>query len=361
MEHRVQQAPLIIRFVPAGLRRVLKRALLTPFMRWYTHHELPRFGHLLHWYGMNDQPNWADAPTVEVRERIHGYRMKLDLSDFFQRINYFCGCYHELDVLSAISAVLRPGDEFIDGGANIGLLTLHAAGIVGPKGVVHAVEPNPVVFERLTWHVERNDLSQVRTHRTGLSDESASLHVRLPGFDNQAAATLGPIPQRYAHHIEELGAVETIRGDDLLLPPAFRDDRPLTIKLDIEGFEFKALRGFGRTLRQRRPALILELNAELLALNDSSPSEVAAFLDSLGYRCFALDRMGFRGRHRLVLRPLSPEQVIHEKDLLWLVPDTVHWRRAEALMRPWGELRRAGAAINPPPSTPAAPPEARPA
>lgn len=59
---------------------------LIPFLRFYAHQELPRYGQLLNRYGMNDQPRWAGAGVVEARERFHGFRMRLDLSDFYQRI-----------------------------------------------------------------------------------------------------------------------------------------------------------------------------------------------------------------------------------------------------------------------------------
>lgn len=95
--------------------------------RAYAYHELPGFGHLLHRVGMNDQPRWSGAPIVECRGRMHKYWMRLELADFFQRIAYFFGGYHELDVISAIDAVARPGEHFADAGANIGLVTLHAA------------------------------------------------------------------------------------------------------------------------------------------------------------------------------------------------------------------------------------------
>ena len=34
---------------------------------------------------MNDQPAWAGAPTVETRDRFHGYAMRLDLADFYRK------------------------------------------------------------------------------------------------------------------------------------------------------------------------------------------------------------------------------------------------------------------------------------
>ena len=55
----------------------------------------------------------------------------------------------EWDELRYLQNKLRPGDVFIDVGANIGLWTLVAATSVGPSGRVFSFEPNPTTFDRL--------------------------------------------------------------------------------------------------------------------------------------------------------------------------------------------------------------------
>src|SRR5690606_17165778 len=109
------------RAATASCRWACPHAKLIPLLRFYAHHELPRYGQLLDRFGMNDQPLWKGAPTVEVRERFHGYRMRLNLADFYQRIAWFFGCYGEMHILSVLSHTLRPGDHYVDGGAYIGL------------------------------------------------------------------------------------------------------------------------------------------------------------------------------------------------------------------------------------------------
>ncbi len=279
---------------------------------------------------MNDQPIWQSAPTVDAREKFHGYRMRLDLADFFQRIAYFLGSFHEYDVLSAVGNALRPGDAFVDGGANIGLVTLHAAGFVGPTGRIDAFECNPRVLERLHWHVRANGLTQVVVHHLALGETEESLQVRLPGFDNAANATLGGIPYRYGNDYVDLGAVHVVRGDDVLNQD---DRRPLTIKLDVEGFEVKALVGLLETIKKRRPAIITEVNGETLAHCGNHANQMYQILWPLGYRLFAIDRAAFRGRHRLWLHPLIGDELSLEKDVIWLAEGTEHWQRLQSTMQ----------------------------
>ncbi|MBC7773769.1 MAG: FkbM family methyltransferase [Pyrinomonadaceae bacterium] len=300
-------------------------------MRAYSLRQYPSYGYLLHLWGMNRQGLWASAPRVEITGRVHGYRLRLDLSDFFQRIAYFVGGFHELDVLAAVAACLRPGDAFVDGGANIGLVTLHGARIVGPDGAVDSFECNPRVFQRLCWHVEENSLTYVRAHALGLGEHASELTVRMPGIDNAAAATLGNVPGRYGAHNKVIGTAQVRPGDSVL---ARDDERPLTIKLDIEGFEMHALRGLIGTIDRRSPAIIVEVNPEMLGHCGSHPMELFHMLWPRGYHPFALDLEGWRGKHRLKLQPLWNDEFLREKDVLWVKRGSVHWHRLAPLMQP---------------------------
>src|SRR5690606_5085565 len=101
----------------------------------------------------------------------------------------------DLAVQLAIRALLRPGDTFIDVGANIGLLSLLGAHAVGARGRVIAFEPAPDMHERLRWHIDTNRLPQVLAHRLALSEREATLALTAPA-DNPGAATLGALPDR---------------------------------------------------------------------------------------------------------------------------------------------------------------------
>lgn len=316
---------------------VCPHARLIPFLRFYAHHELPRYGQLLDRFGMNDQPRWVGAPVVEVPDRFHGYRMRLNLADFYQRIAWFFGCYGEMHILSVLSHTLRPGDHYVDGGAYIGLVTLHAAGLVKAdgrgQGRVDCFEPSRAVHERLHWHVRENNLRNVHVHEVGLSDREEVLELRIPGFDNMASGTLGPIPQRYGQDYHDACEARTAQGDDVLgeSGPASQAGRPrhapLLIKLDVEGFELRALRGLRKTIERRLPAILMEVNDEMLGMNGATPHDVYEWLSSRGYLCFGLDRCGFRRRFRLKLHLLTRELIPWEQDVLWLHPCGVHWQR----------------------------------
>ena len=306
-------------------------------IRLYAKHELPWAGWVLHYWGMNRQESFDNAPIVETKERRHGHVMRLDLKDFFQRCGYYMSSYHEEEVLTVLSHGLHPGDRVIDGGTNIGLVMMYAAGEVGPSGRVYAFEPSPELIPTVRWHMEQNNLNQVTLFEAGISDEKATHTLLIPTLDNSGAGTLGKLPPRYGKDVRAIGQVHTLRGDDVLDPD---DTRPLFIKLDIEGFELKAMQGLRQTIERHKPAILCEMLDEMLAMNGASSMDILAFLHPLGYHPLGIDRQGWRQGHRLRLHPLKAHHLQYEKDVLWLHPDGPHWQRYLGCMQPPGQYWR---------------------
>src|SRR5260370_11031201 len=69
-----------------------------------------------------------------------------------------------------IQSVLRPGDTFVDVGANVGYDTLLGSKSVGHKGRVVAIEAARSIFEQLENNLARNDIGNVRLVKLAVSD-----------------------------------------------------------------------------------------------------------------------------------------------------------------------------------------------
>ncbi len=242
-------------------RPLLARAI-DASLRMYSHiaptgrggYRLARLARRFH--GTNDQVAQFHTPD--------GLRFNLDLRTYPDCCMAF-GLY-ELDTARVIKRVLRRGDTFIDGGANIGYFTLIAAKAVGPSGRVHAFEPQPDNRRRLAEHVELNGLGDVVTiHPVALSDRPGE--VELHTFENPAA-NHGQSTFFAGSQATRKVTVKTVRLDDYL-----PEVTPRLIKLDIEGAEPLAISGMHETLRRHRPAVIVELNATTLGRAGFSPRE----------------------------------------------------------------------------------------
>jgi FkbM family methyltransferase len=265
----------------------------------------------------------------ECRGLWHGYRLRLDCSDYFQRLAWVLRRYHDGPLQVLIGRALRAGDVFVDGGANHGLVSMYAAWRVGSGGRVHAFEPG-LVRQQLDWHVRENGLVQVVVHPVGLSDRDEKLRFRVPDPQNLGAGTLAPLPARYGAGARDEGEVRTVRGDDEVATPA---GGQAVVKLDVEGFEVRALEGLRALIETARPLVITEVNQEMLGMAGSSALELWEWLTGRGYRAFEYStRRAVLRQTRLVLRRLGvpgENGAAIPTDLAWLRPQSEAWRRLE--------------------------------
>lgn len=308
-----------------AMNLVVRRGLVA-----YARAELPRGVGLLE-AGIAAMPDaWERDGERECRGIWHGYRLRLELSDYYQRFAHYLGRYHEVPLQLLVRRALREGDTLIDGGANNGLVSLVAAWRVGPEGRVFAMEPNPRVYERLRWHVECNGLAHVRALQTGLSDRDEELELCVPGRDNLGAGTCAPLPERYGGEVQHRCMVRLVRAD-ACAEIAVRGE--LMVKLDIEGFELRALRGMAALIERNRPLVVSELNVEMLRRAGTTGREVMEFMASRGYRAFEFGAMRAVVRvRRLTLREIDPARDELPFDVAWVHPQSAMWARLRACM-----------------------------
>ncbi len=249
---------------------------------------LPGIAKLLRRAGAWDQPRWTTAPARETRGLWHGYRMRLELSDFHQRGAYFYGRLLDPAVQAFTMQALQPGDDCLDLGANIGLLTLAAARAVGPKGRVLAIEPNPDVFKTLEYHIETNHLAHVKAVCAAASDRERTMTLSIPPTGNTGAGSLGKLLPRHGDRTAATYQVPLRITEDLVREAWGKQGGEsrgqLFVKIDVEGHETAALRGLTRTIEKRWPIILAEVNPYMLGTNGSSAEEFFALLHGWGYR-----------------------------------------------------------------------------
>jgi FkbM family methyltransferase len=181
--------------------------------------------------------------------------------------NFYCGL-HEQDEMGFALHVLRPGDVFVDIGANVGSYTVLAAKL-GARVV--AVEPIPATFDRLLANVRLNGLeSSVTAHRVGLSDRNGTLRFTTDH---------GTI-----NHV--MAATENLAGTDIevaTLDSILAGLSPTLIKIDVEGHELAVLNGAGRTLGSPSLlAVIMETNGSGLRYGISD-AQLYELMESRGF------------------------------------------------------------------------------
>ncbi|MDX3388383.1 FkbM family methyltransferase, partial [Streptomyces niveiscabiei] len=127
-------------------------------------------------------------PVTTVTRTRSGAHFPVTTSDVIQRYLYLFGAW-EPHLTSFVSRRLRPGDTFIDVGANIGYYTVLASQLVGSTGRVVAVEPSPDFHEALAGNVRLNGCANVRTVNTAVSDTPGRLTFYLEDPMNLGGTT----------------------------------------------------------------------------------------------------------------------------------------------------------------------------
>jgi FkbM family methyltransferase len=154
-------------------------------------------------------------------------------------INYYCLGAYERGTLNVMSRCLRAGDTFVDVGASIGQMALHASSLVGDSGRVLAVEPQTDRFTSLIDGIALNGRRNTSAHRIALAETASSDNKLYCGRVSPSLVAGAADEGRFA-------LVDTQRLDVLLADERVGAVR--MIKIDVEGFETQVLRGSGDLL-----------------------------------------------------------------------------------------------------------------
>jgi FkbM family methyltransferase len=197
----------------------------------------------------------------------------------------FFGSY-EPELRDIMRAILPPGGIAIDVGANVGWHTLLMARLVGPRGRVVAIEPNPTVREQLSRNVRLNQLAQVDIAGCAAADSERSLKFFAPDADDPASSSGHVVLDEQ----EPAGAirVEASTLDTIVAHRQF--DRIDLIKIDAEGFEWPILQGSGVSIARFRPYIIFEFDQNYAAGGRESAALFGEFFQRKGYRLFSVGR-----------------------------------------------------------------------
>ena len=175
----------------------------------------------------------------------------LDLSDRYVSL----GCLqdkYEVAETAFLRRVLKPGDNFVDVGANVGWYTLLASTILGPDGHVHSFEPRRPVVEYLQRTVALNGLEKLVTvYPIGLSNEAKTeALVWGTGSTNGGEASLAR-----GDSIKGM----TYQNIEVRTLDSFNLSHVDVIKIDVEGAEPLVADGAKATIERDRPIVLSEV------------------------------------------------------------------------------------------------------
>ncbi|HEY7140268.1 MAG TPA: FkbM family methyltransferase [Methylomirabilota bacterium] len=161
-------------------------------------------------------------------------------------------CDYEPHVRRFLKESVHAGQVVVDVGANVGCLSFQAARLVGDRGRVIAIEPNPDNVQLLFAGIVMNGWRNVEVWPCAAWDAPGIMSLK-GGGSNTYVVRAAPIGEGRAY-------TQLIRLDETLA----HVDRVDLIKIDIEGHEPHAIRGARGLIEKHRPTLLTEFNPRCL-------------------------------------------------------------------------------------------------
>jgi FkbM family methyltransferase len=155
-------------------------------------------------------------------------------------------CAEEVD---ALQSVLRPGDVFVDVGANIGFFVPIASKAVGQTGRVVAIEPTPAHLDLMRRTIRANQLANVTVIPAAVGDHEGQITLY------QSAVNTGD-----NHTYPRPGDADGLTVPLVTIDAALAQlgiKRVDVMMMDIQGAEGFALRGMTQTWARNLDLLLL--------------------------------------------------------------------------------------------------------
>ena len=203
-----------------------------------------------------------------------GLKLRMDISDYIGHYLYF-GFLHT-GIISLLS-LCKKNFCVIDIGTNIGWTVLNFAKI-SETGMVIGFEPDPFNYSVCKSNIDRNSFSNLLVLPFGLGEAAAQLQMEVRTPENRGGNRIAPSNGKgsVAVAVKRLDDVEEVSKLSVIN----------LMKLDVEGYELKVLRGAQKIIHRHKPVLFIEVDDNNLRDQGDSATELILFLQSCGYQTF---------------------------------------------------------------------------
>lgn len=258
----------------------MRRALVPPALTYLRHFRQSDLNLTLLQRVLEPDLRWRDqALTASTR---FGAQMHLDTRDIIQRYLYIFGTW-EPHISNWISRRLKPGDLFIDIGANVGYYSLLAAHLVGAEGRVIAIEPSPSIRAKLQNNIDLNSYRNIDVLGYAISSERG----KIP-FYMGPPESIGMSSMLQRDELTYEGEVECCPLGDLVDAETWQ--RAHIVKIDVEGAELEVVKSLLPLLPRAHPDLeiYVEISPQWMEDGGDGAESLMSLLGKQGFNAYSL-------------------------------------------------------------------------
>jgi len=225
------------------------------------------------------------APQGIQRVALKNYAIYVAENDHAVGSHILAQRDYEPQVSAVFRSWLKPGMNAIDIGANIGWYSLLSASLVGDQGRVFSFEPSAINSRFLLLNKLTNDFRQITLVHAAASEQIESL-AYSSSFSNGFVSNLQEADPGVIFGADIVAALPV----DLVVPP---DLAIHLIKVDVEGWEMKALRGATRLIERWKPRIVVEFSPPALeSCSGVTGDEFLAYFKARGYQFQVIGKAG---------------------------------------------------------------------
>ena len=274
-----------LRDSPPSVKAIIHWMVIPPFRAFFRY--APFLAGKRRLWNLVGEHLYRSDPYVTART-VFGSKLYLDASDPIGRYIYYFGVW-EPNLTSWINLRLRPGDTFIDVGANVGYFSLLASKLVGDSGRVVAIEALPQIFRVLARNLKINEFAQnVRGVNMAAWNEDAKIQV-FTRQDHPPGVSTTSREWATRFHLDSHVEVPAVPLTTILQQEEMETAR--LIKIDVEGAEWRVLSAMKPMLRSSRDDLeiVVEVTPKLLEAEGTACETLLDFFRSWGFYPYRID------------------------------------------------------------------------
>jgi len=198
---------------------------------------------------------------------------------------YINGIYEQETIDFILTRLSGTGGVFLDIGANIGAITIPVCKQLENLQVI-CVEAAPWVSKYLKHNIQLNELKNVQVLDNAISDRDGDSVMFYSPHEKFGKGSMAPV------FTEEGTTVKTTTIDAIALS---LNARVRLIKIDVEGFEYKAFCGGAEVLKNKdAPDILFEFVDWAEELAGMNPGSAQQLLLSYGYSLFIMQNKKLR-------------------------------------------------------------------
>ncbi len=216
-----------------------------------------------------------------VRKEIHGITYELDLSEAIEASLYYSDVY-ELETLECLQRCITKDMVVFEIGANIGSHSFEIAQLLQDgSGTLYCFEPTDYAFKKLIKNHSLNHFTNIIFEKLALSDREEIQNLT-------PASSLDTVAFSASWDIKDGSSKNTMQQEIIFKKlDTYIQENSITkvdlLKIDVDGYELKIIKGGRQTISTFKPIIIIELSECLLHYVGDTLEELLSLLHNLGY------------------------------------------------------------------------------